>query len=258
MREMKTTKTLFIAAIVMTAVLAAGLTPINAQPEAETSQSEPFFNRAQHLERLRMTLRNRLQIKQGNGEASPPTEIEVDDLDEAEAEPMIGAVEDAAATDEIRGPIWLVHMRGFSWSTDATEDAEERTPIGLYLAVRKVKTTEIGTLYEVIRGTVGHDGERVKVEGKAVLLGEGKFAMKLHGEDLELKAVGRIAPARVGVRVAMKGKLVHDGEDYRFKMTGRAIPTRPMWAWRRNAPNADEAQLEPSITRNRVVKGVTG
>lgn len=254
---MRTTKTLFIAAMVMTAVLAAGLTPIYAQPEADTSQSEPFFNRVQQLERLKETLRNRLQIRQSYGEVSPPAEIDVDDLDEVEAESIIGSVEDASATDETRGPIWLVHMRGFSWSTDATEDTEGRTPIGLYLAVRKVKTTEIGTLYEVIRGTVGHDGERVKVEGKAVLLGDGKFAMKLHGEDLELKAVGRIAPARVGVRVAIKGKLVHDGEDYRFKMTGRAIPTRPMWAWRRNTANADEAQPEPSVTQNKVAKGVT-
>ncbi|MFH0849947.1 MAG: hypothetical protein V1924_03305, partial [Candidatus Bathyarchaeota archaeon] len=68
---MRTTKTLFIAAMVMTAVLAAGLTPIYAQPEADTSQSEPFFNRVQQLERLKETLRNRLQIRQSYGEVSP-------------------------------------------------------------------------------------------------------------------------------------------------------------------------------------------
>jgi len=190
-------------------------------------------------------------------EAEPLAELDVDDLDEAEAESMIGNVEDAAATEEAPGPIWLVHVRGFSWAAADTEDTEERNPMGMNLVVRKVKTTEIGTLYEVVRGVVGHNGERVKVEGKAVLLGDGVFAMKLHGEDLELKAVGRIAPARIGVRVAMKGKLVDDGEDYRFKMTGRAIPTRPMLAWRRNAPAADEAQPKPSTTRNRVAKGVT-
>jgi hypothetical protein len=255
--KMRTTKTLLIAAVVAVAVLAAGLTPIYAQPEADTPNTEPFFNRAQQLERLRETLRNRLQIRQSNGEASPPAEIDVDDLDEAEIDSIIGSVESAEATDESLGPIWLVHTRGFSWSTDATEDSEGRTPIGMYLAVRKVKTTETGTLYEVIRGTVGHEGERVKVEGKAVLRDDGVFALKLSGEDLELKAVGRVARARVGVRVAMKGRLVHDGEDYSFKMTGRAIPIRPMWAWRRSNPAQDEEQPEPSVTQNRLAKGST-
>jgi len=254
---MRTTKTLLIAAMVMAAALAVGLTPVGAQPEADASQPEPFLIRAQQLERLKETLMNRLQTRQSIGAAGPPAELDIDDLDDAEAEAMIGSVEDAEATDEARGPIWLVHVRGFSWATADTEDTEARNPIGMNLAVRKVKTTEKGVLYEVIRGVVGHDGERVKVEGKAVLLGNGVFAMKLHGEELELKAVGRIAPARIGVRVAMKGKLVDDGEDYRFKMTGRAIPIMPMWAWRRSAPANDEAQPEPSVTRNRVAKGVT-
>jgi len=254
---MRITKTLLIAAMVMAAALAVGLTPIYAQPEADASQSEPFFNRVQQLERLKEAIRNRLQTQQSIGEAEPPAELDVDDLDEAEAESMIGSVEDAAATDEAPGPIWLVHVRGFSWAAADTADTEERNPMGMNLAVRKVKTTEIGVLYEVVRGVVGHDGERVKVEGKVVLLGDGVFAMKLHGEDLELKAVGRIAPARVGIRVAMKGKLVDDGEDYRFKAAGRAIPIRPMWAWRRSAPAVDEARPEPSTTRNRVAKGIT-
>ena len=53
---------------------------------------------------------------------------------------------------------------------------------------------------------------------------DGVFYMTLECEDLSFKAIGRIAPAKMGVRVAMKGYMTHDGVEYSHSMRGRAVP----------------------------------
>ena len=64
----------------------------------------------------------------------------------------------------------------------------------------------------------------MEIEGFAVLDSDEVFYMALEGEELSFKAIGKIAPARMGVRVAMKGYMTHDGVEYSHTMRGRAIP----------------------------------
>ena len=88
------------------------------------------------------------------------------------------------------------------------------------------KTTEYGKLYKVLWGRINHEGDKVEIEGYAVLDTDGIFYMKLEGEDMSFKSIGRISPAGIGVKVAMKGYMVHEDTDYSFEMQGRAIPLR--------------------------------
>jgi hypothetical protein len=75
----------------------------------------------------------------------------------------------------------------------------------------------------VVRGVVGNDGERYNVEGYGILFNEERFfVMKLQGEGLELKTIGRVHGARLGVKVSMKGKMSVEDTDYGFQMKGRA------------------------------------
>jgi hypothetical protein len=243
---MRTTKRILVAAVVAAAVLAATMAPVYAAPEGRSQNQEPLFDRAQRLEQLREALRSRLQLKQSNGETWTQEPINVDDLDEGDAEDLIEDIEGAELVDETPGPIWMVHIRGRAWAAADTVESAQADPMAMNLALSKVKATEAGTVYEVLRGFVVHNGTRMTVEGKAVLRGDGVFALRLTGEDLELKAVGRVARARVGVRVAMRGRMVDQGEEYGFRLAGRAVPIRAMWAWRRAAPSSEDAKPTPS------------
>src|SRR4030042_1162690 len=174
---MRTTKRLLVAAVVAAAVLAATMVPVYAAPEGGSQNQGPFFDGSQRLEQLREAMRSRLQLKQSRGEAWTQAPIDVDDLDEGDAEGMIEDVEGAELVDETPGPIWMVHIRGRAW---AAAEAEA-DPMGMNLALRKVRATDAGTVYEVLRGFVAHDGRRVTVEGKAVLRSDGGFALMLAG-----------------------------------------------------------------------------
>jgi len=243
---MRTTKRILVAAVVAAAVLAATMVPVYAAPEGGSQNQEPFFDKAQRLERVREALKSRLQLKQNSGVALAQEPIDVDDLDEGDAEGMIEDVEDAELVDETPGPIWLVHAKGRAWPVADTEESAEADPMIMRLALSKVRATNRGTVYEVLKGFVVHNGTRVAVEGKAVLRSDGVFALRLQGEDLEIKAVGRIVRARMGVRLAMRGRMVDQGEEYGFKLTGKAIPIKPMWAWKRAAPAGEDAKPTPS------------
>jgi hypothetical protein len=64
------------------------------------------------------------------------------------------------------------------------------------------------------------------VKGYAILDSDGVFYLKLEGDGMVFKSIGKMAPAGIGVRVVMKGYMTHDGSDYSFQMHGRAIPLR--------------------------------
>ncbi len=68
-------------------------------------------------------------------------------------------------------------------------------------------------------------GEKVEVEGYAILDTDGVFYMKLTGEGLSFKSIGRIAPTGVGVRVAMKGYMSQEDAEYSFKHAWKSSPT---------------------------------
>ena len=82
---------------------------------------------------------------------------------------------------------------------------------------------------------------------------DGVFYMSLDGENLEFKAIGKIAPAMGGVRVAMKGYLTHDGVEYSHTMRGRAIPfgwfnrmTNQLRRKARPVPTPENVPVEPT------------
>ncbi len=244
--KMKTrTKTLLVMALIVASVLAA--TPVVASAVDDTApQPEAFINRAQRLQRIQQSLKakiqNRLQLAQ-------PEAIELDDLNEDEIDDRVSAAENAPAVEDgdTASPLWIARAYGFSWPLgDADVDESSlATPIGTLFAATKVKTTEYGVVYDIVWGIVGHNGERVGVKGVAVLGSDGVFVMKLHGEDLDLWAIGRIGKARYGVRLAMKGYMSHDGDMYGFHMKGRAHPIG--WGWRNPQTQSTDA-LTPSLS----------
>ena len=130
---------------------------------------------------------------------------------------------------------WIVVARGYSWELEPSTDAvEARNPMGTRFAAIPVMDTGEGILFKVTRGIVGHDGEHMKVEGYGWARKEdGVFYMKLDGEDIHLKVVGKVYPRNFDVasnkgrfrfhRIAMKGKMTVEGEDYRFALRGRAF-----------------------------------
>jgi hypothetical protein len=106
--------------------------------------------------------------------------------------------------------------------------------MGMRFAAKPVMDTGDGILFKVTRGIVGHDGERYTFEGFGWARKEdGLFYMKLDGEDIHLKVVGKVFPRNVHVasnarrfrfhRVVMKGKMTVEGEEHYFSLKGRAF-----------------------------------
>ena len=226
---MKTTKKMMIAALLTLAVLSVGITPIFAAPNTAMSRgdvsvqkrSQNVFTsvKAQGLS-IREQIQQRLQAMN--------TPLNITELDEADVDDKFAEVEAAEAiVDGTGSVVWYLNARGMSTPLDpVTEEANPAEPVGLQLIAEKVKVTEFGVLYKVLWGRVHHNGEKVEIEGYAILDSDGVFYMKLEGEDLGFKAIGRIGPAGIGVRVAMKGWMNHDDVSYSFRMHGRAIPLR--------------------------------
>ena len=232
--KMKATKKTMIATLMIVMVLATGITPIIAQSDnaldsnslagrdtaSSAGKGKPMW--VQRVQQYKENLRQRIQT------GTTPEEIDLNDLDEATIVTRLAEVE---AADEIEGEetivggLWILNARGVTVAiSPVTDAAETNTRIGLQLVAEKIKATEYGVLYEVHWGRILHDGENVEIEGLAVLDSDGVFYMALEGEDLSFKAIGRIAPAKMGVRVAMKGYMTHDGVEYSHTMKGRAIP----------------------------------
>jgi hypothetical protein len=159
---------------------------------------------------------------------------EIPEYDEAEIDALLKEYEGVTVSEDgTRRPLWLLFARGFSWELDNAvsfndEVPEERIPTGMRLAIKVVLATEDFTVFKVVRGVVGNDGVRHKVEGYGVLFNEERFFfMKLQGEEFELKTIGRIHGTKWGIRVTMKGKMSVDDTDYGFRMRGRAWRIRP-------------------------------
>lgn len=241
---MKTrTKTLLVMALIAASVLTA--IPAMAAAEDDTPpQPEAFVNRAQRVQRIQQPLKAKIQNKL---QLAEPESIDLDDLSEDEIDDRISAAENAPAVDDgdTANPLWIARVYGSSWPLgDAdVEESSLATPIGTMFAATKVKTTEYGTVYDIVWGIVGHNGERVGVKGVAVLSSDGVFVMKLQGDDLSLWAIGRRGRARYGVRLAMKGYMSHDGERYGFHMKGSAHPIGLGW---RNPQTQSTDALTPS------------
>ncbi len=242
--KMKTrTKTLLVMALIVASVLTA--MPAMAAAEDDTApQPEAFVNRAQRVQRIKQSLKARIQNRL---QLVKPELMDIDDLSEDEINDRISAAENAPDVEDgdTASPLWIARAHGSSWPLGEAdvEESNLATPVGTVFAATKVKTTEYGTVYDIVWGIVGHNGERVGVKGVAVLCSDGVFVMKLQGEDLSLWAIGRISRARLGVRLAMKGYMSHDGEMYGFHMRGMAHPIG--FGWRNPQTQSTEA-LTPS------------
>jgi hypothetical protein len=250
--KMKTrTKTLIVMALIVTTFLTA--MPVMAAAEDNTtSKPDAFINRAQPMQRIQQSLKAKIQNRLRLMEPEP---IVIDDLSEDEIDDRISAAENAPAVEDedTASPLWIVRAYGSSWPLgDAdVEESNLATPIGTVFAATKVKTTEYGTVYDVVWGIVGHNGERVGVKGVAVLGSDGVFVMKLQGDDLSLSAIGRIGRAWLGVKLAMKGYMSHDGETYGFHMKGTAHPIG--FGWRNLQTRSAEAQTPTKSAKARTM-----
>ena len=256
--KMKTTKKTMVATLMIVMVLAVGIVPIFAQSDSVPDISpeagpQGKGNRQGQLQRFIQNIRERIQI-------ANPEEIDISGLNEADVDPRIADALGADAVEDEEnavGGLWILNAHGSTVTITPVTDAElTEDRIGLQLVAEKIKNTEFGALYEVHWGRVLHDDEKVEIDGYALLDSDGVFYMTLEGEDLEYKAIGKIAPAVRGVRVAMKGFMTHDDVEYSHTMRGRAVPFR----WfnraanqvRRNAKPAPEGvEIEP--TRNKPV-----
>lgn len=178
--KMKTrTKILLVMALIAASFLTA--MPATAAAEDDTTpQPEAFVNRAQRVQRIQQSLKAKIQNRLQLAEPEP---MDLDDLSEDEIDDRISAAEDAPAVEDgdTATPLWIARAHGSSWPLgDAdVEESNLATPIGTVFAATKVKTTEYGTVYDIVWGIVGHNGERVGVKGVAVLGSDGVFVMNL-------------------------------------------------------------------------------
>jgi hypothetical protein len=258
--KMKTKRSILALALIIATTFAVMMTPIYAETDDTGNQQQVIrqqqigvdsapqpTNRNQLNNQLREMIYNAEELRQQaqNQVIAQYRSTSLDGYDEAEADDILNSVSPEDLQEEAIGGLWLVYLQGSSWKVDDTVDsvdaASYATPISMNLAVRKVKEIEQGVLYKVTRGVLRHSGETVKVEGYIVLRGR-VFAMKLRGEGVELKAVGAIAPAGIGVRIAMRGRMTHNDENYGFKMTGRAVRVHPALSWENTQTNSGETK----------------
>lgn len=240
--KMKAIKKTMIATLMIVMVLATGVAPILALSDNASVKS---FGRS----KLQAT-NQRLQQAKKKLQITKPEEIDLIELDESIVAERIADAEEAEAIEDAEnavGGLWILNARGGTVTISPVTDAEQATGrLGLQLVAEKMKVTEFGVLYKVHWGRMFHDGERVDIEGFALLDTDGVFYMSLEGDDLEFKAIGKIAPARVGVRVAMKGYMTHDGVEYSHRMNGRAMPFGWFQRARSRVSEKPNPEVEPS------------
>lgn len=249
-----TTKKMMVSALLIMAVLSVGITPIFAAPDnsrgVASAQRAQRGNMVQNMQVKGNAIRNRLQAEF----EAMRMPINITDLDESTIDDVIAEVKEADALDdeEEATVVWYLNARGKATTlSPVTDAAQVYDALGVQLVTEKVKTTEFGTLYKVLWGRINHEGKKVEIEGYAVLDTDGVFYMKLQGEDMGLKSIGRISPAGIGVRVAMKGYMTHEDTDYSFHMRGRAIPLRGGLIRNRVQNQFNEEENGESDTSNR-------
>ena len=203
-------KSLIILAIILTATLACTMSPA-------TASTDTAINVARKV-RAKPLL---------TAQVMPQLQKNLEELDEAEIEGRLNEAIDAPATDDSdskTAPLWIARLHGKAWPIPATEPSPSVERIGVIFAATKIKTTEYGSVYDIVWGIIGHDGERIGVKGKGVLCSDGVFVIKLEGDDLEFYGIGLVGKAMYGVRLAMKGYMEHDGVMHSYNMAGGAYP----------------------------------
>jgi hypothetical protein len=157
-----------------------------------------------------------------------PTDNSVPVLEEEYIDRLI---EEIQSSEEIERPpvhcVWDVETEGYSWRIETepsvSDVAPERIPMKMRLKARLVRITSMGRLYK-IEGTLTQGCLPFKVWGKAVLLDNRYFVIKLDGEAyLRLYAVGRVYRVGEGLyKVWMRGILDLGKCLFRFVQRGEA------------------------------------
>ena len=229
--KMKRTKVLALVAIAMMVALVAS--PVLAKsPSLKNNSSDVSTQKAEP--QAWVPMKAQVKARSHNRSRALSALDEIPEFDEAEVDALLKEYEGVTMPEDgTRRPLWILFSRGFSWELDDAvsvndEAPEECGPAGMRLAIKVVLATEDFTVFKVLRGVVGNDGERYQVEGYGILFNEERvFVMKLQGEGLELKTIGRIHGAKWDIRVTMKGKMSVDDTDYGFRMRGKAWRIRP-------------------------------
>lgn len=206
--------------------------PIKAQCVPMKTFSMGDTNRIQ----VENSAANIQKIRPAKNTVQSEEDLDVESVDEALIEKYVQEYEKLPDDQRHHGRcIWVVVARGYSWKTEPTTDAvEARIPMAIRFGAKPVMDTGDGILFKVPRGMVGHDDERYEFEGYGwVRKIDGIFYMKLEGDDIRLKVIGKVYPRLYNVTdcvrrlrfhpVVMKGKMSVEGEGYLFTLKGRAF-----------------------------------
>ena len=184
----------------------------------------------QKVQQVRNPLQNRILFSPELEEELDPKQLEAVDLPS-----IIEAYNLEKPVYEQEGEcIWILIAHGYAYDSSISTDAVSRVyRTGMRITAKPVWASPWGLFFKVTMGKVGFNGTRDEVTGFG-LAKNGKFYMTMDGEDISLEAMGKIYPrppvtsARRPVRfhrIAMKGRMNVEGDDYVFKMRG--------WAFRR-------------------------
>ena len=242
---MKQKKMMMVFALVLSAAILISSLGVYAEGymvQVSNSKAAQMKTRVQSLQATKIQSR----IKSGTCTAvrnqlymSPELEEELDpaQLEAIGLEDIIAEYENIPEDEKQDGEcVWILFARGYAWDENVVVDdvasPEGRYRTGMRIVAKPVWASPWGLFYEVTKGVVGHNGTRYEVTGYG-LAKDGYFYMTLDGEDMDLQCVGKIFPLPQlsaancprRFRVAMKGNMVVEGEDYTFKMRG--------WTFRR-------------------------
>jgi hypothetical protein len=173
-------------------------------------------------------------------------ELSLDELDDVDVNELVAEYEELSEEEKANIPgVWVVWARGLSWERydvpELSAEVPEGTPVGLKMVVKAIWNTPDWTLYKVVKGVVGHNSTRYEVKGYALYKKEtSRFHLSLRGDGIsEFEAVGKVyngAPAtdcarpRRFLRIAMKGRMTVEGDEYVFAMRGFAHKLRMLRA----------------------------
>ena len=259
---MKTRRTVKMLTLgLMVALMLSPMLLVSAEPGADPEQVEGrrfLALRARNMKALKARpsgLALPYGYQNGSQVNAEPADIEseLEAIPDEDVDELIKEIEDLPEKEAQEAkPFWVVWTKGTSWKSNDVVDAAEPDgePIKMRLLLKPVKHTERGTLYKVVKGVIWQRGEHHPVEGVAVLKADHIFALKLEGEDIEVKAVGRIWKFHAFYRVAMKGRMNLEGENWSFYMKGRAFRIRLAWGNmpqvpRRGPPIKPEIEIIP-------------
>ena len=188
-------------------------------------------------------------------------ELSLDELDNVDINELVAEYEELSEEEKANIPgVWVVWARGLSWKRndvpELSSEIPEGTPVGLRMFVKAIWNTPKWTLYKVVKGVVGHNCTRFEVEGYALYNKEtARFHLSLRGDGIsEFNAVGKVynrapttdcARPRRFLRIAMKGRMTVEGDDYVFAMRGFAH--RP-WMLRARPDTPQQQKKNTTVT----------